>query len=408
MTPRPASCSGRPTPSPAGRARQRDLAGRHLDARRRHDLADRRLRRRDQHAVLGHRQSRPLELGPQEGRQSLEQLAARARPRHRRDQVGLSVHAERRLGLRRQQRADPDRRRDRRPSGQGGGAVEPQRLLLRPGPHHRRVHLRRADHRRHQLDQRARSEGRPAAGQRGDAADQRRRDHRADRARPRGRHQLVPDGLQPRLGYVFFAHQPLGHGADRLEARGRGVQGGRALHGRRLPDVPARGRHRLRQGVRRREQGVRSGRRPSPLPLFSGLLATKSGLVFTGDQLGLVHGARRRTGETLWQFQTGSGINASPITYELDGTQYVAILSGLGGDPSFYFKGPKGGMLWVFALENQALAGGRHEPGADRGRAADASSSNLSNPQGPRARPAGRAGARCRPHALGRRLEVLR
>ena len=56
----------------------------------------------------------------------------------------------------------------------------------------------------------------------------------------------------------------------------------------------------------------------------------------------------------MWKFQTGSGINASPITYELDGTQYVAILSGLGGDPSFYFKGPKGGMLWVFALENQA------------------------------------------------------
>ena len=48
-----------------------------------------------------------------------------------------------------------------------------------------------------------------------------------------------------------------------------------------------------------------------------------------------------RTGEVLWQFQTGSGINASPITYELDGTQYVAILSGLGGDPSFYFQGPR-------------------------------------------------------------------
>ena len=52
----------------------------------------------------------------------------------------------------------------------------------------------------------------------------------------------------------------------------------------------------------------------------------------------------------MWKFQTGSGINASPITYEQGGTQYVAILSGLGGDPSFYFMGPKGGMVWVFAL----------------------------------------------------------
>ncbi len=84
---------------------------------------------------------------------------------------------------------------------------------------------------------------------------------------------------------------------------------------------------------------------PSPLLLFAGMLATKSGLVFTGDQLGHVMALDATTGEVLWRFQTGSGINASPITYELDGTQYVAILSGLGGDPSFYFSGPKGGML---------------------------------------------------------------
>src|SRR5919106_690658 len=101
---------------------------------------------------------------------------------------------------------------------------------------------------------------------------------------------------------------------------------------------------------------------PSPLPLFSGLLATASGLVFTGDQLGFAQALDARTGEVLWRFQTGSGINASPITYELDGTQYVAILSGLGGDPSFYFKGPKGGMLWVFALESEALEGDGMNP----------------------------------------------
>ena len=101
---------------------------------------------------------------------------------------------------------------------------------------------------------------------------------------------------------------------------------------------------------------------PSPLPLFSGLLATESGLVFTGDQLGFAQALDARTGEVLWRFQTGSGINASPITYELDGTQYVAILSGLGGDPSFYFKGPKGGMLWVFALESEALEGDGMNP----------------------------------------------
>jgi alcohol dehydrogenase (cytochrome c) len=61
-----------------------------------------------------------------------------------------------------------------------------------------------------------------------------------------------------------------------------------------------------------------------------------------------------KTGEILWQFQTGSAINASPITYELDGHQYVAVLSGLGGDPSFYLHGPKAGTVWVFSVEGEA------------------------------------------------------
>lgn len=92
---------------------------------------------------------------------------------------------------------------------------------------------------------------------------------------------------------------------------------------------------------------------PSALPMFAGVLATKSGLLFTGDQLGFFQAVDAQTGKPLWRFQTGSGINASPITYELDGVQYLAILSGLGGDPGFYFSGPKGGMLWVFAVDGK-------------------------------------------------------
>lgn len=92
---------------------------------------------------------------------------------------------------------------------------------------------------------------------------------------------------------------------------------------------------------------------PSALPMFAGVLATKGGLLFTGDQLGFFQAVDAQTGKPLWRFQTGSGINASPISYELDGVQYVAILSGLGGDPGFYFSGPKGGMLWVFAVDGK-------------------------------------------------------
>jgi len=99
---------------------------------------------------------------------------------------------------------------------------------------------------------------------------------------------------------------------------------------------------------------------PSPLPFFSGMLATKGGVVFTGDQRGRLLAYDSKTGKELWKFQTGSAINASPITYELDGKQYVAILSGLGGDPSFYYSAPKGGMLWVFAIDGKVDEGGMY------------------------------------------------
>ena len=95
----------------------------------------------------------------------------------------------------------------------------------------------------------------------------------------------------------------------------------------------------------------------SPLPLFSGMLVTKGGVLFTGDQRGRLLAFDAKTGKELWKFQTGSGINASPITYELNGKQYVAVLSGLGGDPSFYYSAPKGGMLWVFAIDGKVDEG---------------------------------------------------
>jgi len=95
----------------------------------------------------------------------------------------------------------------------------------------------------------------------------------------------------------------------------------------------------------------------SPLPLFAGMLVTKGGVLITGDQRGRALVMDAKTGKLLWKFQTGSGINASPITYELDGKQYIAILSGMGGDPTFYYSAPKGGMLWVFAIDGKVDEG---------------------------------------------------
>ena len=90
----------------------------------------------------------------------------------------------------------------------------------------------------------------------------------------------------------------------------------------------------------------------SPAPFWAGSVTTSAGLVFTGDMRGYFMALDARTGAKLWQFQTGSGIIGSPVTYQLDGVQYVAVPSGgIGGDMIFYYKEPKAGNLWVFALD---------------------------------------------------------
>lgn len=90
----------------------------------------------------------------------------------------------------------------------------------------------------------------------------------------------------------------------------------------------------------------------SPAPFWAGAVATSTGLVFTGDMRGYFMALDAHTGTVLWQFQTGSGIIGSPITYELDGIQYLAVPSGgIGGDMIFYYTEPKAGNIWVFALD---------------------------------------------------------
>jgi alcohol dehydrogenase (cytochrome c) len=59
-----------------------------------------------------------------------------------------------------------------------------------------------------------------------------------------------------------------------------------------------------------------------------GLLATGGGLVFTGDPEGYVFALDARTGKVLWHFQAGGVIRTAPITYTLDGKQFVAVASG--------------------------------------------------------------------------------
>jgi PQQ-dependent dehydrogenase (methanol/ethanol family) len=61
---------------------------------------------------------------------------------------------------------------------------------------------------------------------------------------------------------------------------------------------------------------------------YSGVMSTAGGLVFFGESTGGFAAADARTGAPLWHFETNHPIKASPMTYAVDGRQYVAIASG--------------------------------------------------------------------------------
>ncbi len=95
-------------------------------------------------------------------------------------------------------------------------------------------------------------------------------------------------------------------------------------------------------------------------PQFGGLLVTAGGLVFSGDPSGQLRALDERSGDVLWTYQTSSGLNAPPITYAINGRQYIAILSGTGGTwPSHMVSMPwlkdvmNGASLYVFTLGAQ-------------------------------------------------------
>ena len=96
-------------------------------------------------------------------------------------------------------------------------------------------------------------------------------------------------------------------------------------------------------------------------PLLGGTLATAGGLVFTGDPSGRFSAYDSSTGDELWHFQTGTGINAPPVSFAVDGRQQVAILAGTGGAWPLWFMDSTpwlrdvrpGAMLYVFDLAGE-------------------------------------------------------
>lgn len=68
-----------------------------------------------------------------------------------------------------------------------------------------------------------------------------------------------------------------------------------------------------------------------PKPFNGGLLVTDTNLLFQGDTMGTFYAYDATSGKELWKMNLKSGIQSPPITYEIDGEQYVAVTTGWGG-----------------------------------------------------------------------------
>jgi alcohol dehydrogenase (cytochrome c) len=91
-------------------------------------------------------------------------------------------------------------------------------------------------------------------------------------------------------------------------------------------------------------------------PAYSGVLATSGNLVFLGQPDGTFAAYDGKTLTELWSFNTGTGINAPPISYAVNGKQYIAVLAGSRQSPVVMQGAPElkytstASMLYVFAL----------------------------------------------------------
>ena len=75
-----------------------------------------------------------------------------------------------------------------------------------------------------------------------------------------------------------------------------------------------------------------TGKRVWTFPQFdvtdAGMLTTASDILFTGGREGYFYALDAKTGKELWKTNLGGSIVMAPITYEVDGKQYVSVISG--------------------------------------------------------------------------------
>ncbi len=143
-----------------------------------------------------------------------------------------------------------------------------------------------------------------------------------------------------RLAYALNLHQPMTYHVEASE-----YPGGKLWLGGAFKVIPSE-----KQWGRLAAVNVDTGKMVwkynTEQPLMGGALTTAGNLVFFGEGNGLFKALDATSGKLLWQFQCGAGANAMPVSYAVNGKQYVAM--GCGGNTQIDFK--RGNSVFVFGL----------------------------------------------------------
>jgi alcohol dehydrogenase (cytochrome c) len=89
---------------------------------------------------------------------------------------------------------------------------------------------------------------------------------------------------------------------------------------------------------------------PYELAHGNGILTTASDLLLIGQPDGNLLALDAHNGHELWRYQCGAAISSSPISYEVDGEQYIAVYAGGTGIP-YGDSAPRGDFLWAFKID---------------------------------------------------------
>ena len=182
-----------------------------------------------------------------------------------------------------------------------------------------------------------------------------------------GGHNWNPTSFSPTTGLLYFGVTDGGmllHVVDpafRLNTNDRTMgldpRYNGPLKAKRAALPPPRGRLVAWDPVANRE----AWRVEHPVLRSGGTLSTAGNLVFQGRGDGTFAAYRATDGKVLWQYDAQVGIAAAPMTYSLDGVQYVAILAA----PPLLYADPKirtgPGRLLVFALDGKATLPPRND-----------------------------------------------